>query len=298
MRDGSRSRRRLLLVASALVALAATGAGGASAHRDPCHSRHSCPSDHHTYVWRGLSCTSYVDERLRKDGKTVVVAGRRYWCHAAKNAAPGTTNDDAPATPPVANVPVAAGPPPITTKAAVRELSSLRMRLAQSMAGYSRDRFGPSWPDTDRNGCDTRDDILRRDLTRVRYRSGSRCVVGRGLLRDPYTGRRIVFVRGIRTSRAVQIDHVVALGDAWRTGAAAWPAARRLRYANDPLVLLAVDGPENQAKGDDDASEWLPPNRAYDCRYVKQQIQIKTKYRLSVTPAERSALRDTLNTCQ
>ena len=82
----------------------------------------------------------------------------------------------------------------------------------------------------------------------------------------------------------MQIDHVVALADAWRTGAARWTPTRRLDYANDPYVLLAVDGPENEAKGDDDASEWLPPNRSYDCAYVKQQIAIKTKYRLSVTP--------------
>jgi len=96
----------------------------------------------------------------------------------------------------------------------------------------------------------------------------------------------------------VQIDHVVALGDAWRTGAAAWPASVRLRYANDPVVLLAVDGPANEAKGDDDASAWLPANRGYDCLYVEQQITIKTKYKLWVTSDERNAMRSTLASCR
>ena len=101
----------------------------------------------------------------------------------------------------------------------------------------------------------------------------------------------------MKTSTAVQIDHVVALGDAWRTGAAKWTAAKRLRYANDPVVLLAVDGPQNEAKGDDDASEWLPPRKAYDCTYVAKQITIKTRYALWVTATERSAMAATLKTC-
>ena len=164
------------------------------------------------------------------------------------------------------------------------------------MTGYDRDKFGPPWEDVDGNGCDTRNDILKRDL--------KRCLQGRlelpvqtGTLNDPYTGKIINFVRGVKTSTAVQIDHVVALGDAWRTGAAKWTAAKRLRYANDPVVLLAVDGPQNESKGDDDASQWLPPRKAYDCRYVAKQITIKTKYVLWVTAAERSAMATTLKTC-
>ena len=102
---------------------------------------------------------------------------------------------------------------------------------------------------------------------------------------------------GVGTSLAVQIDHVVALADAWRTGAARWPAAERLRYANDPLVLLAVDGPANEAKADDDASQWLPPNRSFDCPYVARQVEVKTKYRLWVTRGERSAIAATLAGC-
>jgi hypothetical protein len=95
----------------------------------------------------------------------------------------------------------------------------------------------------------------------------------------------------------VQIDHVVALADAWRTGARKWSLARRLRYANDPSVLLAIDGPENESKGDDDASEWLPDNGRFACAYVATQIFIKTEYRLWVTRAEHDAMVVTLDNC-
>ncbi len=189
------------------------------------------------------------------------------------------------------------GPSKLRVEPVKAALARLRTAAAASMAGYSRARFGPAWEDVDHNRCDTRNDILRRDLTRVVLRAGSRCVVSSGILHDPYTGRTIRFVRGVRTSLAVQIDHVVALADAWRTGAARWAPARRLAYANDPLVLLAVDGPSNEAKGDDDASAWLPPNRAFDCPYVARQVAIKTRYRLWVTAAERAAMTRTLSAC-
>jgi hypothetical protein len=164
-------------------------------------------------------------------------------------------------------------------------------------AKYSRAAFGPAWADVDHNGCDTRDDILRRDLKDIRFRDGSACVVATGVLRDPYTGRTIHFVRGVRTSELVQIDHVVALSDAWRDGAARWTPAERERFANDPLVLLAVDGSENESKGDDDAAEWLPPNRGFDCPYVRRQLAIKRKYRLTIRADERAAIRRTLAAC-
>jgi Protein of unknown function (DUF1524) len=188
-----------------------------------------------------------------------------------------------------------AAPPAWVTKA-MTQLGKLTVKPAAPMAGYSRDKFGEPWADVDHNGCDTRNDILKRDLTKIAFKPGSACVVATGTLNDPYTGNVIHFVRG-PASAAVQIDHVVALGDAWRTGAATWTAAKRLRYANDRVVLLAVDGPANQAKSDDDASEWLPPREAYDCRYIAKQITIKTKYMLWVTSAERAAMAATLQTC-
>ena len=116
-----------------------------------------------------------------------------------------------------------------------------------------------------------------------------------GTLHDPYTGRVIDFAKSHAT--AVQIDHVVALGDAWQTGAQGWSAAQRLSLANDPLELLAVDGPTNERKGDGDAATWLPPNKSYRCDYVARQIAVKVKYHLWVTAAERAAMQRILAGC-
>jgi hypothetical protein len=186
---------------------------------------------------------------------------------------------------------------PSWLKLARAELPTLLVKPAAPMKGYARAKFGPAWQDVDDNGCDTRDDILKRDLTKVAFKGGSTCVVNSGTLRDPYTGHTIHFVRGVNTSLTVQIDHVVALAAAWRTGAAAWSANRRLVYANDRDVLLAVDGPSNNAKGDDDASQWLPPRASYDCRYVARQIAIKRKYGLWVTTPERARMTAVLAGC-
>ena len=189
----------------------------------------------------------------------------------------------------------ASAPGWVTT--AKQRLSKLDTNAAASMTGYSRAKFGKPWEDVDLNRCDTRNDILARDLTKVVLKTGSKCTVAKGMLNDPYTNTTITFVRGPSTSGKVQIDHVVALAAAWRTGAKKWTSERRLFYANDTLVLLAVDGPTNGAKGDKDAAGWLPPNAAYHCRYLAKQIAIKTKYELWVTPPERTAIADALNAC-
>lgn len=187
---------------------------------------------------------------------------------------------------------VAAGPP----GSARTLLATLPVKGRAPKTGYDRDRFGPAWTDTDRNGCDTRNDILARDLTGETFRAGTHdCVVLTGRLVDPYTGRTITFTKA--QASAVQIDHVVALSDAWQTGAFGWPASRRLAFANDPLNLLAVDGASNQAKGDGDAATWLPPAKAYRCRYVARQVAVKAKYRLWVTAAEWDALARVLAAC-
>jgi hypothetical protein len=182
-------------------------------------------------------------------------------------------------------------------KLATTELQQLRVEAAAPMTGYSRAKFGPAWSDVDDNGCDTRDDVLKRDLTAVVFKAGGDCVIQSGTLQDPYTGKPIHFVRGVGTSAAVQIDHVVALGAAWQTGAATWTPARRLAYANDPAVLLAVDGPANEAKGDADAADWLPPMTSFDCRYVAHQIAIKTTYDLWLTKREHDAMSTLLAAC-
>jgi hypothetical protein len=175
-------------------------------------------------------------------------------------------------------------------------LASLRVR-ALATTVYDRKEFGRPWKDVDGNGCDTRNDILRRDLKNVVFEAGSTCIVAKGTLDDPYTGHSIFFVFGKKTSSAVQIDHVVALKNAWRTGAARWTSERRLLFANDPTVLLAVGRSANAAKQDKDASQWLPPNESYECTYVTGQIRIKIKYKLWATKAEHDEMAEVLGNC-
>jgi hypothetical protein len=200
-------------------------------------------------------------------------------------------------TPPVParTRPVAPTVPPGT---AVLTLATLTVRGRAPMTGYDRSRFGQAWADVDRNGCDTRNDVLRRDLTAYVLKAGTHgCVVLRGTIHDPYTGRTIAFVRGPGTSDAVQVDHVVPLGDAWQKGAQRWTTQRRTQFANDPLNLLAVDGPTNLRKGDGDTATWLPPRKAGRCSYVARQVSVKHKYGLSITVAERDAMVRVLQTC-
>lgn len=164
--------------------------------------------------------------------------------------------------------------------------------------GYARSEFGPAWADVDKNGCDTRNDILRRDLTQVVFKPGTKdCVVLSGVLIDKYSGETINFVRGNSTSSLVQIDHVVALSDAWQKGAFLLTLQERTAFANDPLNLLAVKGSLNSQKGDGDAATWLPPQKSYRCEYISRQIAVKKKYHLWVTVAERSAFVRVLQTC-
>ncbi|UFU06852.1 HNH endonuclease family protein [Ruania halotolerans] len=155
---------------------------------------------------------------------------------------------------------------------------------------YDRRFFGEPWADVDGNGCDTRNDVLGWWLTdQVRDATVS-CVVESGVLHDPYTGHVIDFRRGPSTSAAVQIDHVVALADAWRKGAHRWTAQQALQFANDPANLIPADGAANQTKGADDAASWLPPNAGFHCAYVVQQILVKSSYDLAVSSIELEAL--------
>ena len=206
-------------------------------------------------------------------------------------------------TPPPATT--ASKPAPTTTRAtaaaqgaALAALAKLAVKGRAPKTGYDRDRFGPAWADVDRNGCDTRNDILRRDLSHYVLEAGTHgCLVLSGSLKGPYTGQAIHFVRGVSTSTKVQIDHVVALSDAWQKGAQRLSATSREKFANDPLNLLAVDGPTNAAKGDGDAATWLPPNKSYRCPYAARQVAVKTKYHLWITAAERDAIARVLRGC-
>ena len=177
-------------------------------------------------------------------------------------------------------------------------LDKLAVKGRAPKTGYARAQFGSPWTDVNRNGCDTRNDILKRDLTNIVFKAGTRdCVVVTGDLVDPYSGTLINFVKGNGTSTLVQIDHLVALGNAWVTGAFKLDIKARTELANDPLNLLAVQGRLNSQKQDGDAATWLPPLKSYRCKYVARQIAVKAKYNLWVTAPEKSAMKNILAKC-
>ncbi|MFJ4621392.1 HNH endonuclease family protein [Streptomyces sp. NPDC088812] len=188
-----------------------------------------------------------------------------------------------------------AGPGPTARGgAALAAAESLTVKGRGPKTGYDRDEFGSPWADTDSNDCGTRDDILKRDLEEVRFTGGT-CKVSYGVLEsDPYSGQEVTYRRG---SSQVDIDHVVALSDAWQKGARSWDASKRIALANDPLNLLAVDASTNRSKGDGDTATWLPPNKAYRCTYVAAQVAVKKKYELWVTAAEKAAMEKVLSGC-
>ncbi|HJP81047.1 MAG TPA: HNH endonuclease family protein [Candidatus Saccharimonadales bacterium] len=184
-------------------------------------------------------------------------------------------------------------PATITSKDEVSAtLDTLEVKGRAPKTNYSRDQFGEGRGQI--NGCDTRNVILMRDLTNVQNEG---CRVISGTLNDPYTGREVVFTRGSTTGSVVQIDHIVALSDAWQKGAQLLSKEDRVKLANDPLELLAVDGKANQQKSDGDAATWLPSNKSFRCEYASRQIAVKKKYSLWVTEAEKAALRSALTSC-
>ncbi len=170
-------------------------------------------------------------------------------------------------------------------------LEKLEVKGRAPKTGYDRAEFGDGWAKV--NGCSTRDIILYRDLDNATL--DGECKVVSGTLNDPYTGEVVIFSRD--ESSDVQIDHVIALSDAWQKGAQNLTKAQRVQLANDPLELLAVDGAANQAKSDGDAATWLPKNKAFRCTYIERQIAVKAKYSLWVTQAEKEAMTAVLNTC-
>ena len=169
-------------------------------------------------------------------------------------------------------------------------LKKLTVKGRASKTGYARSQYGNGWSTT--SGCDTRNIILHRDLQNPIV--DEHCTVVSGILNDPYTGTVIVFTKG---SSDVQIDHVVALSDAWQTGAAGLERDLRIQLANDPMELIAVQGAANQQKSDGDAATWLPSNKSFRCQYVARQIAVKQKYTLWVIPTEKQAMSDVLSSC-
>ncbi|MES2875900.1 MAG: HNH endonuclease family protein [Patescibacteria group bacterium] len=173
-------------------------------------------------------------------------------------------------------------------------LAVLEVKGRAPKTGYERSEFGNGWSSS--AGCDTRNRILARDLTDIISYDG--CKVDQGTLDDPYTGTTMAFVRGETTSDDVQIDHVVALSNAWQTGAQQLSYERRVIFSNDPLNLMAVSGPANEQKSDSDAATWLPANKSFRCTYINRQVSVKAKYDLWVTVAERDAMARVLDSCK
>jgi hypothetical protein len=216
----------------------------------------------------------------------------------AQSTAPATSASSTTSTAPEPTTPATTAPSaPGDGGDAAAVLAGLPVAPLNSAVPYERTQdFGPAWADVDHNGCDTRNDILHRDLTGVEVRPGTHdCVVVAGTLQDLYTGTSMPFLKA-QASR-VQIDHIVPLHAAWMLGAYSWPYAQRLAFANDPSNLLAVDGHNNEAKGDSLADTWVPPNQAEWCDYARRTVTVHAAYHLPVTSAEKAALARLLGTC-
>jgi len=181
-------------------------------------------------------------------------------------------------------------------ESALTALNKLPVKGRAAKTGYSREQF-PHWKDPDKNGCDTRNDILKRDLTKVTFKADTNnCKVISGTLLDPYSNKLIGFDLS-KSASTIDIDHVVALSNAWQTGAFQLTLTQRTNFANDPINLLAVDAKLNRQKGDGDAATWLPPYKSYRCTYVARQVSVKAKYKLWVTAPEKTAISNLLTAC-
>lgn len=177
---------------------------------------------------------------------------------------------------------------------ALAKLAELPVKEKESGEDYERSLFSSSWASW--RDCNVRQKILNRDLTNITLADND-CAVTSGTLIDPYSGKTLELTTKSAVSSKVQIDHVVALSNAWQTGAKYLTKEERKALANDDLELIAVSSKDNQEKSDGDASEWLPENKSFQCPYVARQIAVKLKYRLWITPTEKSAMTEVLLTC-
>lgn len=171
-------------------------------------------------------------------------------------------------------------------------LEKLEVKGRAPKTGYSREEFYKNWPTVD--GCNLRQRIIKREFGESAVLDG--CTVVAGEFDEPYTGEHRVFTEKSQISK-IQIDHVVALSDAWQKGAQYMEKEVRYNMATDPLNLLAVDGPANEQKSDGDAATWLPANKKFRCQYVARQVSVKYKYGLWVTEAEKEAIYNVLTNC-
>ncbi|MEH3076214.1 MAG: HNH endonuclease family protein [Quadrisphaera sp.] len=187
-----------------------------------------------------------------------------------------------------------------TTPLAADALATIPVAPKGRFLSSARTRFGKAWADVDGNRCSTREDVLRRDLRDVVMKRGSACGIATGTLVDPYGGAAMRFGPDAASKKQVEVDHVVSLSDAWRSGASAWTPQQRLAFANDPLELVATSRTLNQSatgKGGKDAAGWLPPNAGYRCSYVARQVAVKAAYHLTMTQAEKDVSAAVLAGC-
>ncbi len=218
----------------------------------------------------------------------------------------GCTSDTEPAPPspaasagateipsPVASPTTSRPPDSASSDSALVAVDLLVVKGRGPKTGYERELFGDGWQDLDGDGCDTRNELLQQQLTDVTL--DDECRVTSGVLADPFTGQSIRFQYG--GTSEVDVDHMVALSDAWQKGAAQWDTEKRVAFANDPLNLQPTDAATNREKGDGDTATWLPPNTAYRCTYVARQVAVKVKNGLAVTEAERDAMIRILSDC-
>lgn len=181
------------------------------------------------------------------------------------------------------------------TPLAAEILAKLEVKGRAPKTGYERKQFYDSWPNIE--GCSLRQRILRREFGDSAKLADDNCNVLGGEFDEPYTGKHLQFSEKSTISKGVQIDHVVALSDAWQKGAGNLSKDERYNLATDPLNLLAVDASANQGKSDGDAATWLPPNKSFRCQYVARQVSVKYKYHLWVTEAEKTAMNSVLEAC-
>lgn len=194
--------------------------------------------------------------------------------------------------------PAATGDAASEVAVAKATIDTITVKGRAPKTGYSRDQFGAAWADVDKNGCDTRNDILKRDLTDITFKDGTKqCVLATGKLADKYTGKTIDWKRGQDTSSAIQVDHIIPLSLSWQQGAQQWTADKRKQFANDPINLNAADGPTNGSKSDSGPGSWLPPNKAYRCEYIAEFVAVAKKYELSMNQGDFDASKSILATC-
>lgn len=229
----------------------------------------------------------------------LVVSGCSGLAGASSSAGAGPAVSDGRAVSPLQNADgTKPGLAPVTAaadRAAARKLiDELSTKGRGPKTGYERDRFGHAWMDTAdgvplaRNGCDTRNDLLKRDGQGLRFRAGSDCVVVALTLHDPYTGKTLDWRK--QNATEVQIDHVVPLSYSWQLGSSRWRESKREQFANDVLNLLPVEGRANSAKGDSGPASWLPPNKQVRCAYAVRFAQVALKYELPVTEADKQTM--------